>query len=223
LLEGGTHNPHAPPAEFLQHAFLPLINRMGPEVSMRLVRPGFFPAGGGMLEIGIRPARRLQPLQLEQRGELLGLRARALLSRLPDHIAARELDVIGRAFDLPATQLEAVQVGDARGPGNAVMVMVQSRHVTEVFTGVGRRGVPAETVAVGVVDAVRRYLDSGAAAGVHLADQLLLPLAMAGGGAFVSLAPTRHTTTNIAVIGRFIEREIRCEALNGGNWRIAVA
>ncbi|UCE88119.1 MAG: RNA 3'-terminal phosphate cyclase [Pseudomonadota bacterium] len=223
VLEGGTHNPHAPPADFLEHAFLPLINRMGPAVSMRLVRPGFYPAGGGVLEIEIQPARRPQPLYLEERGEFLDLHARALLSRLPDHIAARELGIIGRAFDLHAAQLETVQVVDAKGPGNAVMVAVRSRHVTEVFTGIGRRGVPAETVAGGVVDAVRRYLASGAPVGEHLADQLLLPLAMAGAGAFVSLPPTRHTTTNIAVIGRFLDMAIDCEALADGNWRIAVA
>src|SRR5581483_5211147 len=61
-LEGGTHNPAAPPFDFLEKSFLPFINRMGPAVEARLVRPGFYPAGGGRIEVKITPAERLMPI-----------------------------------------------------------------------------------------------------------------------------------------------------------------
>ena len=61
MLEGGTHNPAAPPFDFLERAYLPLVRRMGPQVEVTLERPGFFPAGGGKFRVSVRPAP-LKPL-----------------------------------------------------------------------------------------------------------------------------------------------------------------
>ncbi len=63
-LEGGTHNPFAPPFDFLAKSYLPLVNRLGPTVEAKLVRPGFYPAGGGQFTLRIQPAKRLGPLEL---------------------------------------------------------------------------------------------------------------------------------------------------------------
>src|SRR6267142_5916698 len=71
VLEGGTHNPLAPPYDFLVRAFLPLINRMGPVIEVQLDRPGFYPAGGGRMRVSIQPTTRLQPLELRERGNVL--------------------------------------------------------------------------------------------------------------------------------------------------------
>src|SRR5262249_42087340 len=62
VLEGGTHNPQAPPWDFLERAFLPLIRRMGPRVETTLERHGFYPAGGGRFRVAIEPVARLAPL-----------------------------------------------------------------------------------------------------------------------------------------------------------------
>ncbi len=223
VLEGGTHNPLAPSFAFLERAYLPLLRRMGARVAARLVRPGFYPAGGGCLEVEIEPAAALSPLVLEERGPLLGIRAHVLIARLPHHIAERELAVLARSLDPPpeAGWVEAVTAG--RGPGNAVVVEVESQEITEIFTGFGERGVPAETVAAGVAGAVRRYLAAGVPVGEHLADQLLLPLALAGGGALRTLRPTRHTLTNMAVIERFLPLRFRSEEIAADDWRITLA
>ena len=76
VLEGGTHNIHAPPFDFIERVFLPLLNRMGPTVSARLVRHGFYPAGGGRIEVEIVPAQRLERLDLVDRGARLRVEAR---------------------------------------------------------------------------------------------------------------------------------------------------
>jgi len=70
------------------------------------------------------------------------------------------------------------------------------------------------------VDEARDYLASGAPVGPHLADQLLLPMAMAGGGSFRTVAPTRHALTNIEVLKKFLEIEVRVEKEGRGVWRI---
>lgn len=89
VLEGGTHNPAAPPFDFLQRVFLPLVNRMGPRVSVELERHGFFPAGGGCFRVVVDPVEKLQPLELLTRGEIRRRTCRVLLSNLPRTIAKR--------------------------------------------------------------------------------------------------------------------------------------
>jgi RNA 3'-terminal phosphate cyclase (ATP) len=207
-LEGGTHNPFAPPVDFLEKAFVPLINRMGPSVKVTLARAGFYPAGGGRFQVEIQPAPRLAPFSLLERGEARRRLASAIVAGLPAAIAKRELEKIEKRLGWTGDQLQIRQLPEAWGPGNVVVLEIESDHVTEVFTGFGMKGVTAEAVADHVVDDVRRYLADGAPVGEHLADQLLLPLALAGGGTFKTQALTKHATTNIEIIRQFIPLRI---------------
>lgn len=206
-LEGGTHNPFAPPFEFLARAFLPLVARMGPKIEATLDRPGFYPAGGGQISVGISPVPKLDALVLLERGETTRRRARAVVANLSGRIAHRELRIVQEKLGWPADELEAVVLGGAngaRGPGNAIMLEIESEHVTEVFTGFGQVGVRAEAVAEQAIRDARGYLAAHVPVGVYLADQLLIPLALAGGGVFRTVPLSGHSTTNADVIGRFI-------------------
>jgi RNA 3'-terminal phosphate cyclase (ATP) len=220
VLEGGTHNPQAPTFEFLAKAYVPLIQRMGPQIRIELLRAGFFPKGGGRIRAVIQPSAGLEPLRLHSRGELERLDVDVLLSRLPRHIGDREIRVLRDMLpvDAASTTLRTI---DSASPGNVVSICCAFEHVTEVFDAVGRRGVPAERVAQEAAEPMRRYWDSGAPVGEHLADQLLLPLALAGSGSFVTLPPSRHTQTNICVIEQFLGAVIRCAPVDGTQrWRI---
>ena len=204
-LEGGTHNPWAPPFDFLVKAFLPLVNRMGPTVEAELVRPGFYPAGGGEFVVHITPAAQLMPIELLDRGETKRISAIASVAHLPRTIAERELGVIKKRLRLPDEDLEVRMLSDSRGPGNVVMIEVECAQITEVFTGFGERQVRAEAVGGKVVEPARRYLATDAFAGAYLTDQLMIPLALAGGGAFKTLGLSRHAETNMAVIESFLD------------------
>lgn len=203
-LEGGTHNPFAPPFDFLAHTFLPLINCMGPRVTATLVRPGFYPAGGGELLVSITPVAKLQPLELLERGAHLRTTATAKIAHLPRHVAERELGVIARRLGLADERLIVEEVAGSRGPGNTVVIAAAFSHVTEVFTGFGQRGMPAEAVADQAIDQARRYLSRDVPAGEYLTDQLLIPLALAGSGTFRTAGLSPHAQTNIAVIEAFL-------------------
>lgn len=221
-LQGGTHNPFAPPFHFLERAFLPLLRRMGAEVSLELQRFGFYPAGGGGLTAHIAPASGLRPLILEERGPRVQAYAESFIAALPVHIARRELDVVGKRLGWGAEQLHLRGLPNDQGPGNALLLTLAHEQVTEVFSGFGEKGVSAETVAERVTDQMRRHLASGAAVGPYLADQLLLPLALAGGGSFTTAQPSQHAVTNAGVIRRFLDVDIRMQALGDGTFRVAV-
>ena len=215
-LEGGTHNPFAPPFDFLQRSFLPLVERMGPRVSANLERYGFYPAGGGRFTVSIEPSR-LAPLHLLERGAIRRRAARAISVSIPAHVAERELRVVAEKLGWPAENLQAETGHRSAGPGNVLLAELETEAHTEVFTGFGERGITAERVALKVVDQVREYLASTAPVGEYLADQLLLPLALAGGGSFRAVKITRHAQTNMEIVAQFLRVRFDHERQPGGD------
>lgn len=211
VLEGGTHNPMAPPFPFLRDTFLPLLGRMGPEVDVTLESPGFYPAGGGRLRVDVRPCDRLRGIEVHDRGEIRVRRATAIVARLPRHIGERELNQVRKKMGWTDAELELEEIPDAHGPGNALVLQVGGEALTETFVGFGEVGVKAETVAAKAVQHLRRYLKAEVPVGPYLADQLLLPLALAGGGGFTTVPLSRHATTQIELIGHFVDVPISVE------------
>jgi RNA 3'-terminal phosphate cyclase (ATP) len=222
ILEGGTHNPYAPPFDFLDGAFLPLIGRMGPKVSALLQRPGFYPAGGGKFTVAIEPVAKLGRIDLQERGAVLHRSARAMVARLPRSIGERELKVVRDRLGWSEECCRIEEADSSPGPGNILCVEIESEQCTEVFTGFGELGVSAEKVAKDTVRLVEEYLFANVPVGPYLADQLLLPMALAGGGSFMTIAPTRHMTTNVEVIRLFLPVEVDMRQHAPNNWKIRV-
>lgn len=219
-VEGGTHNPASPPFDFLAESFLPVLAQMGPHCKAVLERPGYYPAGGGRVRISVAP-QLLQPLTLETRGELRKRHARAVVAHLPRAVAERELARLAQRLDWEARDFSIEERRDSPGPGNVVLIRVESEALTEVFTGFGEKSVRAEVVADKAADEALAYLASDVPVGVHLADQLVLMLALARGGSFRTLAPSSHTRTQFAVIQRFLD--VQVTAVEEANaWRISV-
>lgn len=220
-ISGGTHNPLAPPAEFLELAWLPLLRRMGARVELQLLRHGFVPAGGGELELRVQPGE-LRPLHLERRGAVLRQQARALLAGLPGHVGERELARVAQRLRWPRACLHLVRLDETCGPGNALLLEIVCEQVSELFCAFGQRGLPAEKVADQAIDQARDWLASEAAVAEQLADQLLLPLALAGGGSFTCNRVTAHLRSNLSVIQRFLPLGIRLEELAPNLTRVVV-
>lgn len=222
-LKGGTHNPLAPTFDYLVRVFLPLLARMGAAVETKLLKPGFFPAGGGSWQAHIQPAPKLVPIALEDAGPLARRHAHADVANLPFDIAEREAAEAVRLMSWPATAAVPRSVM-ADGFGNVLALEICRGNVTEVFTAFGARDMTSEQVAADAVAEARAYIAAEVPIGPHLADQLLIPMALAGAGSFVTMRPTQHTTTNIAVIEKFLPVEFDMRQLDGRNrWRIAVA
>lgn len=214
ILEGGTHNPAAPPFDYLARVFLPLLKRMGANVQMELIRPGFFPAGGGQVIVTIEPPGELRGLELTERGKILRRSARAIVSNLPESIAQRELEVVVRKLGWERGGF-TVESMSSHGPGNILFLEVESERLTEIFTGFGEKNVRAEAVAERAIAEAKRYLAGEVAVGEHLADQLLLPIALMKGGVFTTLPLSAHARTNIHTIGKFLPVKIQvCDEMS---------
>jgi RNA 3'-terminal phosphate cyclase (ATP) len=182
---------------------------VGAPVDAELSRYGFYPAGGGRFTVGIGGAAVLHPLSLLERGTIVRRRARAIVANLPPSIGERELRIVREGLGWTPDDAEIVPVtsssGATRGAGNALVLEMESDHVAEVVTAFGQIGVRAEAVAERAVAEARDYLAAGVPVGAYLADQLLVPLALARGGTFRTPPLSRYSTTNMDVIRRFLD------------------
>ncbi len=216
---GGTHNAWAPPFDFLVRAFMPMLARMGARVSLDLEVFGFYPVGGGLTHAQINPWQHREPLDLVERQPPIWW-ANAVLSRIPDHVGVRELQIARERFNIPRDRAVLRHV-DSPGPGNALTVFADCGDYMEVFTGFGKRGKRAEKVADEACDEAAAWEAAGVPVGPHLADQLLLPMALGAGGRFLTTEPTAHTTTNIEVIRMFLPNNVNIEKQDRG-WMVTV-
>lgn len=229
-LGGGTHNPMAPPFHFLQRCFAPLLRRLGVGLELTLRRYGFYPAGGGELVAEVSPALHgLTPVDVTERGSALDRYAECLAPALPRSVAQRELAALGQALGLGPEQLRTPAVRQNEGPGNALMATLAFQEVSEVFTCIGEKGQTAEEVAALLAQEVRRFEASGGALGPHLADQWMLPLALAvwdqnpsGASArFTCTEWTEHAQSNAGVIQAFLPVVFEAQARQD-HWHVAL-
>ena len=204
-IEGGTHNPWAPPFEFVQKSYAPMIERLGGRLEVALERHGFYPAGGGILHATITPPPGpWQQLSITDRGDVLAHNATAITANLPNKIAHRELQVIGSRLNWPRTDLTAKHLTDTSGRGNVILATLTCQHIQTVFASFGQKGTPAEVVANSLSDSVRRYLADDVPIDAHLADQLIILIALCGGGRFCTQRLTNHSRTQISLIPQFL-------------------
>ena len=217
VLEGGTHNMMAPPFEFISKAFVPIVRRMGGDIELRLARHGFYPRGGGRIEVDIRPGK-LSPIDCLERGMLKSVSGLALFAALPFDIAERELKTARKFLpNWPENVFAVRQLPDEQGPGNTLLLEAEFDHVTEIVTGFGKLGVSAESLAKTAAHRMAGFLATDAFAGPYLADQLLLPFALAGGGSFRTVQPSDHARTAADVIERFTGQRWKFEQQSSGS------
>ncbi len=223
---GGTHVPWSPSFHYLDRQWRPVLADLGLRVEVALKGLGFYPRGGGTLEARLGPGREPpRPLRLEDRGRLLRVTGRSAAAGLPASIAERQARRARERLASLGVPVEvATEVLDAPSPGTFLFLEALFERARCCATGLGERGKPAERVADEAVDEVEAYVRSGAAVDEHLADQILLPLALAeGGSAFTTARVTRHLTTNAEVIRRFLPGAgITVEGGEGSPGRVAV-
>ena len=224
-LTGGTHVKTSPCYHFLDLTWQPYLELLGLRVGLRLRRTGFYPKGGGLVEAHIQPCRRLRGLRLRERGGVRRVTGFSAVAGLPEDIARRQKRrAVNRLkpYDLHVDLREENWEG---GPGTVLALAAESAPVPALFFAVGERGKPAERVADEAVEQLIAYLEGApAAVDPHSSDQLVLPLALAEGPSeFSTTEVTSHLLTNVAVIRRFVDRDIVCEGDEGGPGVVRIA
>jgi RNA 3'-terminal phosphate cyclase (ATP) len=229
VIRGGTHNPLAPPFDFLDRVYLPHLRAMGADVTLALDRHGFASGGGdrgdrgkhgergepgerhhGQLTVTVGASDALRPIEVVAAGPITGRHATAIIARLPTHVAEREHAIVQERLGFAPIECEVREVRNG-GPANVLLLEIERAESRELVSAFGEKGLRAELVAQRACDELAAFLAAGVPVGEHLADQLVLPLAVAGGGRFRSAPLSLHATTNIETIRQFLDVAIRVE------------
>ncbi len=215
-LRGGTHVAWSPPAGYIRDVLLPTLAPTGVDVDCALTAWGFYPVGGGELQVTIRPVTEpLRPLQLEERGALEKVTGAGVAGELPAHIAqrmsSRATNVLKQAQLSSSITPERVK---SKGPGAGIFLTAHYEQSQAGFSALGKQGKPSDAVADEACEALLTHHIDGAPVDPHLADQILLPLALAEGrSVYLTSQITQHLLTNAQVIRSFIDAEI---VIDGG-------
>jgi RNA 3'-terminal phosphate cyclase (ATP) len=218
-VRGGTHNKASPPFHALEGMFFAALRAMGADVRASLGGWGFYPAGGGEVIVEVHPGP-LRPAVWDERGPIAAVEAVAVVAGdVRIGVARREIAAIREIAPEAAGRVEVVA---SVGPGNAAWVRARCSPFDAVFTGFGAWRKPAEAVGAEAADAFVAWRDAAVPVDEHLADQLLIPLALAGGGRFRTTRPSLHTTTNAEVISRLLPVTVSITE-DEGAWSVAVS
>ena len=224
ILRGGTHVRWSPPFHYLSEVYLPTLARAGFVAEVDLHRWGWYPAGGGEFEARIAPPSALAPLELDDRGRLLGVTGISAASNLPDHIIERQAGQAVRRLRARHIRAEmALERPPAEGAGTALFLLARYEGAVAGFTGYGRMRYPADGLADDAVDPLDHYIGSRAAVDPHLADQLVVPLALVPGtSVYTTSEVTRHLLTVAWLAPQFLEHDITVDGAEGQPSRVTV-
>jgi RNA 3'-terminal phosphate cyclase (ATP) len=215
---GGTHVRTSPSFDFLDVTWRPYLQLLGLRVKLRLVRAGFYPRGGGVVEAHVQPCAALHGVSLEAVRPPRHAIVRSVVAGLPEEIAQRQARRAVKSLKRLNLNADVREESWPSGPGTILSVELDTEPVPTLFFVLGERGKRAERVADEAVEQVAAFLNSEPlGVDLHSADQLVLPLALAKGhSAYRVSQVTRHLTTNVAVIRQFLDRDIHCEGDEGG-------
>ncbi len=224
VIRGGTHVPFSPPFHYLRDVFLPATATMGLKASMDLLRWGFYPRGAGGMRAEVHPSPRFKPIELLERPKPTTVHGISAVANLPRSIGDRQRERAAKRLKAEGLvpKLETVEASGL-GQGTFVFLVLPDGPAPAGFSALGERGKPAEKVADEAVDLLLAFARSGTAVEAHLADQLLIPMALALGRSAMAVERiTDHLVTNAWVIEQFLPAKVSIEGKVGSAGRVVV-
>jgi RNA 3'-terminal phosphate cyclase (ATP) len=216
-ITGGTHNIHAPCYHFLATTWAAYLARLGMKAELEMIQPGFYPRGGGEIRAVIHPCSRIHGLSLLSCPDLTTAGGFSATAELPESVGRKQARRLSARLKAEGVESHfPIEEWEAANPGSVAAVIFRQAPVPPLFFGLGERGKPAESVADDAADEAIAFRDAKAPVDPHSADQLLLPLAFSPDASeYKTSEITRHTTTNVETVQKFVERSIQIEYTEG--------
>jgi RNA 3'-terminal phosphate cyclase (ATP) len=206
VVSGGTHVPWSPPYHYFEQVFAAVINRLGFKCHPAIRHWGWYPKGGGEIQVRVQPRESLKSMFLDKPFELRHVSGLSASSKLPEHVRVRQKKQVQMRLQQVGvtSEIELLDI-PAMNPGSLVFLCAQGKNSFAGFSALGARGKPAEQVADEAAEALICFLDGEAALDPHLADQILIYLAVTPGQhRFTTSRITQHLLTNAWVVEKFL-------------------
>jgi RNA 3'-terminal phosphate cyclase (ATP) len=225
-ITGGLFQNFAPSAFHLQHVLLPTLKRMGAHVEANIIRPGYVPKGGGIIEVSVAPVKEpLKPLNLVDQGRVVRISGVALSSLLGERRVSERMaeecrrslknsgcesaiDILDDTEENPAYQMPSVQ------PGAALAIWAETDKKCLIGSDMaGAKGRSAEFIGKETARNLVEDLNTRATVDRHLADQLIPFAALASGvSSLVIPRITDHVETRLWLVREILGAETEVEA-----------
>jgi len=208
---GGTAGMGSPTIEYTKYVTFSLLEKMGVKVDIVIKRQGFYPRGGGKVEVIFHPTSELKGVKITERGRIEKLRGISICGSLPLSVAERQATAAKETLkDYGDVEIDVVST-KTLSKGTSITLWVETEKTILGSDGIGKKGVRAETIGRRAAEELVKTLNSGAALDKFMADQILVFMALAKGSSSVSVEKiTKHCVTNIEV----------CEKILGCNFKI---
>ncbi len=225
-ITGGTDVRWSPPLDYFARVFLPSLRKIGGHADIILHRRGYYPRGGGEIEVAIPPAPVWSPQNLTERGEVRRVRGIAHVSNLPADIPKRMAAAAVRrlhGIDDVTIEERVYTGGETVGQGGALVLWAETDRTILGASSLAERGKSSERVGEEAAATLQEELASGATVDVHLADQIVTYLALADGpSSYLVREVSPHLRTMAWLIPQFLERTVEFQSL-GDLWRVKVS
>lgn len=222
VLRGGTFVPFSPPYHYMAEVARPAFARLGATFTTKLNTWGWNPSGGGEIEVDIEPIDHLEAVEewavkLDDCQIANGVAAATnLRANIPQRMAKQAEKILNQ--DGVTTGISVIQER-GRGPGSGFCVWTTQAG----FSNLGRKGLSPQRVAETAVTELLDFMENGADTDKYLADQLLLPLALATGSSeFATDQLTSHTVTNADLLRQWLDVDIKIKGKIGEIAEIAI-
>jgi RNA 3'-terminal phosphate cyclase (ATP) len=227
-VRGGTDVPWSPTIDYVRSVVSYFLERMGSPVSIKLLRRGHYPRGGGLVTFEIEdPPGKLRSLNIVDRGKVIEIRGVSHARNLPRHVAERQArsakDYIEENFSGYETVIDIDHSEESLGPGSGITLWALCENSVIGADSLGKRGKPAEIVGREAASKLVKDLLTGRALDTHMGDIIIPLLALAVGKSVVGGASlTMHAVTNVCVVERMLGAHIRYEGEEGKPFRLYV-
>ena len=229
-ITGGTDVAWSPPVDYMSHVLLPVLTSMGLKCNIKVNQRGYYPKGGGQVRAEIAPSFIIgveleqepgqeQEQKVEPKKKHDTITGISHSSNLPEHVTRRQADsalavlgAVGYGASIDTENFRCLSTGSG--------ITLWCGHMGG--SALGKRGLPAEKVGQAAADEIIAELGSVAAVDVHLADQLIPYMGLAGSGSFTVREVSEHTSTNIWVVEQFLDVKFGIKKQNDGLSRIYI-
>ncbi len=212
-IKGGTEGKWAPPIQYTERVTFPLLNKMGADLSLKIIKHGYYPKGGGKVIVESNPINRLKSFVCHERGEIKRIIIDSVCGSLPERIAERQAESALKILKQHYPDVEVIinsKKVDSLSPGTSITCVAICENSILGGDCLGERGLRAEIVGNKAAESLIKSLESNAALDKHMADQILPFLALAEGESKISIEEfTDHVQTNIKVIEKILGVKFR--------------
>jgi RNA 3'-terminal phosphate cyclase (ATP) len=216
-ITGGTHVPWSPPAEYLGAVLFPVLSRMGIHARLLEVRAGLYPRGGGVLDVEIMGRAELVPLTAVRPDGPFRLRGAVMVARLPRQRGERLAKAARERLERQGWEA-AVTVNEApaKDAGIAIFLAAEGEGIAAGFSGLGGADESPEALADRVVAECLEFARSGCGCDSRLADQVVLPMALAPGTSRLTTPRlTAHVLSGLEVARQILACPIQVNGSEG--------